>query len=192
MLREEMEKKAEDLKRSQQKYFRSKEGVTNVLYCGHRRSSKERGHPVPPYNLSELREWCYSQRKFHRLYDRWVTSGYLTEKKPSIDRIDSIKSYTFDNMQLLTYYENNCKNGRYESNRIPRYMNILQKDSNGKIVKEWAGIKPTAKLFGVGIYRLVRSLNNKNITCCGYHWERTGRNENDGINFKRMEIKNSE
>jgi len=60
---------------------------------------------------AQFMEWCYSEdvyKKFISLYEDWVKSGFLEKKSPSIDRINSKKSYILGNLQWLTKSDN-CK-----------------------------------------------------------------------------------
>lgn len=87
-------------------YRKSKFGLITQIYSQQKTSSKIRGHHLPNYTKQELEDWLFEQQKFHDLYDKWVKSGYKKELAPSCDRIDSKKSYYFDNLQLLTFEEN--------------------------------------------------------------------------------------
>lgn len=46
---------------------------------------------------------------FDALFKAWVESGWDRNRAPSIDRIDSSKGYTIDNVQWLTTHENTIK-----------------------------------------------------------------------------------
>lgn len=51
-------------------------------------------------------DWSLSCKDFNSLYDDWVSSGFDKKLSPSIDRIDTSKGYTLDNMRWLTHSEN--------------------------------------------------------------------------------------
>lgn len=56
-------------------------------------------------------EWCKkTYPTFISLYRIWQDSGFERKLTPSIDRIDSSKGYTLDNIQWLTL-SNNCRKG---------------------------------------------------------------------------------
>lgn len=46
------------------------------------------------------------EESFDKLYDDWVSSGFDKKLSPSIDRVDTSKGYTLDNMRWLTHSEN--------------------------------------------------------------------------------------
>jgi hypothetical protein len=59
---------------------------------------------------------------FQDLFDAWVASGYAKKMVPSLDRIDPTKTYSLDNVRLVTWYENYCKVG-LDSYRKPKKNN---------------------------------------------------------------------
>jgi hypothetical protein len=50
--------------------------------------------------------WSLADREFNRLFEVWVKAGYNKKLSPSIDRKDTSKGYTKDNMRWLTHSEN--------------------------------------------------------------------------------------
>lgn len=63
----------------------------------------------------EFEEWCVSQPHFTIflvIYMDWVRSDFNMMLSPSIDRVDSTKGYTADNMQWMTFIENCEKNNK--------------------------------------------------------------------------------
>jgi len=54
--------------------------------------------------------WSLSNFDFNYLFTKWVESDYKRTLTPSIDRIDSKKGYTIDNVRWITFSEN-CRNG---------------------------------------------------------------------------------
>jgi len=55
-------------------------------------------------------EWSLNNVYFDLLFYDWVKSDYKRTLTPSIDRIDSKKGYTIDNVRWITFSEN-CRNG---------------------------------------------------------------------------------
>ena len=91
------------------KYRQSKKGVVYTIYNSQKLSSIRRGHKPPTYSLQDLREWAYSQKIFHELYEKWVLSDYDRWTKPSFDRIDDNLGYSLSNIQIMTWKENDMK-----------------------------------------------------------------------------------
>lgn len=81
-------------------WSRTKIGVIKTIYSSQLESSKKRNHPEPSYTQQEFIEWVQGQRLFDYYYNNWVASGYKKIYKPSVDRLDDFKPYSFDNIQL--------------------------------------------------------------------------------------------
>lgn len=88
---------------------RTKEGLIKGMYDGQMYSSKCRGYAKPDYSKKELICWVLSKSVFHSMYDDWVSSNYTKDFIPSLDRIDDYKSYSFENIQLMTWKANREK-----------------------------------------------------------------------------------
>jgi len=90
-------------------YNRTRKGLVKCMYSHQLVTSKRRNHNKPLYNLKELRKWIYNQKNFEELYNNWIKSWYNTNLIPSIDRLNNYEWYSFDNIQLITWEENNRK-----------------------------------------------------------------------------------
>lgn len=66
-------------------------------------------YPLPDYTKEELSDWIYSQNHFNNLYNTWKQSWYKKDLIPSVDRLDDYKWYSLNNIQLVTWKENNEK-----------------------------------------------------------------------------------
>jgi hypothetical protein len=62
-------------------------------------------------------EWSLNNVSFQDLFLYWQMSDFERRYTPSIDRIDSSKGYTLDNIQWITFSEN-CKKGVISRNEI--------------------------------------------------------------------------
>ncbi len=80
-------------------YGRTEIGVIIGIYSRQKINSRKRNHPLPSYSKSELKEWMYNEG-FKLLYDNWLASDFSKWLKPSCDRLDDYKGYSFDNMRL--------------------------------------------------------------------------------------------
>lgn len=55
-------------------------------------------------------KWSLDNDDFKELFTYWIMTNHERKYTPSIDRIDSKKGYTIDNIQWITFSEN-CKRG---------------------------------------------------------------------------------
>jgi hypothetical protein len=91
------------------KWGRTVKGLLSTIYSMQKVRSETRGHPLPSYTKTEFDVWFLKQPNFYRIYRNWVYSRYDKDLKPSVDRIDNSKPYTLNNIQLMTWGENNNK-----------------------------------------------------------------------------------
>lgn len=127
------------INKQQNKNRKIKEGLITIIYFGQKGSAKQRQMILPIYTKTELQEWLFNQDLFHKLYDDWVKNGYKKGLKPSVDRINDYKSYTLDNIQLMTFKENRIKGDNDRKNGInnKKSKTVLQFDLNGDFIKEY-------------------------------------------------------
>lgn len=57
-------------------------------------------------NKSEFYEWARDNEQFIKLFMDYQQSGFDRKLAPSVDRIDSSKGYTLDNIEWVTHSEN--------------------------------------------------------------------------------------
>ena len=131
---------------------RTKKGLLRRLYNRQVHSSKERNHPKPEYDKKWLTEWCLNQDKFHKLYKEWVDSGYDKNKTPSIDRINPVLPYLKDNIQLMTWRENNVKGHKENWDLVVRRNGAKMSKSvkNLVVLESPAKTKTINKILGNG------------------------------------------
>ena len=63
----------------------------------------------------EFYEWANTSKTFWNLYNEWEKSGYDRKLCPSVDRIDSKKGYTLENMEWITHSENSRRGSLSQS-----------------------------------------------------------------------------
>ena len=139
-------KKPEDLF-DWQEYYRSKEGKLAHTYQQQKQRCRKKGWPQPTYSQDELISWGMSNPKYHSLFDAWKSSGYRKELSPSIDRLDDYKSYSLDNIQIVTWEENNHKGRlwRVEGKNTKNSLAVDQLDINGNFIKRFPSIISAAR-----------------------------------------------
>jgi hypothetical protein len=90
---------------------RTVDGLITRIYGHQKDKSRKRGHKQPDYSLIELREYLKSTIIFHKLFKEWSRSNFKKDLVPSCDRLDNSKGYSFNNIEVVTWEENN-KRGR--------------------------------------------------------------------------------
>jgi hypothetical protein len=63
-------------------------------------------------SLNDFRRKALNDEKLRTLWENWKSSGYENLKIPSVDRIDSSRGYSIDNIQFITMYENSLKGNK--------------------------------------------------------------------------------
>ena len=153
------------------KHWQTKKGLVTCIYGHQRGNSKKRNHRMPEYTNKELKEWCFSQEKFHILYSEWKQSGFEKRLRPSIDRKNDYIHYCFTNIQIVTWKENNDK--QY-TDRISGKNNKISKSC-----EQYKGNVKVAEYYSTSEASRVTGINQGNIaTCCrgkvkkagGYQW----------------------
>lgn len=62
-------------------------------------------------------KWSLNNPDFERLMTHWILHDYCRIYTPSIDRIDSSKGYTLDNMRWVFFFQNCSEGGKSSSRR---------------------------------------------------------------------------
>ncbi len=154
-------------------YRKTKQGLIGTIYQSQKLSSKNRNMELPNYTLKELREWCHKQPKFDKLYLDWVVSGYNKMKVPSIDRLDDYKPYTFDNIQLMNWEENDLKgksdrlNGVNNKNKRP----VVQYTLDDDYVNDFCSIAEASRELKINVSSISSVCLNVRKTAGGYKWK---------------------
>ena len=159
-----------DVSENEVDYDLTEKGVIRVIYKTQKRNQSLRGHGKLPYSKEQFKDWLYSNG-FKDFFDSWVYSGYKKDKKPSVDRIDSNKGYSFGNIQLVTWL----------NNRELQYLDILNgtgsggkrckpllKIKNGKVIAEYVSYSSAVRDMGYSIEHQIKKL----VKCRnGFYWK---------------------
>jgi len=155
------------------KYKKTKEGLVSSIYGSQRQKSKLRGHKPPNYTNLELRDWMFSQTNFKELYDNYINNDYDVSLKPSCDRIDDYKGYSFDNIRLVTWgenqkrYYNDVKNGINNK----RSKAIMQYTLDGVFIKEYYSHRKASRETGISASCICYCCNGTTQRAGGFKWK---------------------
>jgi len=148
-------------------------GRITCIYNGQKTSSKARNHPPPNYSLHDLKEWVLNQPIYLKLYTNWKNSNFNTDLAPSLDRVNSNLPYSFNNLQIVSWKENNdaMYQHRKEGKRITKQCKTInQFDLNHKLLNTFSSISIAARQTG-----FCRTFINKacktGIIAHGYYWK---------------------
>jgi hypothetical protein len=151
-------------------YDFSEKGVLRVIYKTQKRHNKIRGHGEMPYTKEQLKLWMY-ENNFLSLFDSWVKSGWSTEVKPSVDRIDDFKGYSLDNIRLITWRGNrehqhsDIFNGVSTSGK--RCKALYQYDGVMNLIASYVSYSQAARSIGYSLEYQIK----KEVKCRGgYYW----------------------
>jgi len=151
-------------------YDHSEKGVIRVIYKTQKRNQKLRSHGELPYTKNELSAWLYSNG-FKEIYESWKESGFTKDLKPSVDRIDSLKGYSLDNIQLITWGENrrlqydDIKKATGSSGKRCKPVNKL--DQNGVVICQYVSYSSASRDAG---YSLEYAIKNGVKCKKGFFW----------------------
>ena len=153
-------------------YHHTVNGVITMIYSKQRSQSKLRGHAEPSYSKRDFTYWILSQPLFNKLFKEWEKSGYDKTIKPSCDRLDDYKGYSFDNIRLITWQENVDKayadRKKGVNNKVSKA--VKQYSLCGEVIAEYHSLREAERQTGV--------FNSGISACClgkykkygGYVW----------------------
>ncbi len=153
---------------------RTKKGLVGAIYSHQKQNSKRRGHTQPTYTLDELRGWFRNHPLANALYSAWRLSGYRTGLRPSVDRINDSRGYSFGNIQLMTWAENKAKaDADRKSGKMKECQNkaVIQMDLDGRFITEHHSVSSAAKIVGSHKPRISSCCRGKSKTAAGFKWK---------------------
>ena len=131
----------------------------------------------------ELEQWIleYNYDIFIKLFKNWKDNNFITDLVPSIDRIDCMKPYSFDNMQLLTWKQNtekynNVERNKYKLNDCEHMVcktqkKVKQLDMNGNFIREFVSISEAARQTNLTASCICECCQGKRKSTKGYRWK---------------------
>ncbi len=160
---------------TEQKYSRSKTIVIGIKYKNQLGHSRVRGHDAPAYSLSELRVWLDKNTDYDKIYDKWVESGYDKNLKPSIDRKNDSKGYTFSNITMTTWYQNNMKKNTQqmhgELKASVKCKPVIQLTKAGDKIATYFSIHEASRSTGIGHCSIRNCIGGRSKSAGGFKWK---------------------
>jgi len=140
------------------------EVLSSQIYTNQKKRSKRRDHSIPTYSLTELRSWLRSQPQLESLMEAWRLSANPSMDVPSVDRIDNEIGYTMENIQLMTWRENQDKEIKSKSIPVNQYL-------NGEFIKRWDSGSSAMRTLGISRVNISKCCRGKNKSSGGFTWE---------------------
>ena len=152
-----------DCKECKKRFTRSKRGIAKSIYATQVASAKRRKYLPPTYSEDDLYQWLKALPNFHEIFEGWVDSGYLTRFRPSVDRKDDYISYTLDNIELVTWNENNQKgySSKITGDNNKKNLAVDMLDMDGKFLERFYSVSEAARRFNGVPSNIVGAINNR-------------------------------
>ncbi len=159
-------------KKKSSEYMKTKAGVITGIWRNQRANAKARKMSTPSYTKEWLSKWLLNQPLFHKLYDEWTESGYKKRLKPSVDRIDDYKSYTKNNIQLMTFKENNDKahSDKFNGLNQKQTITVEQYTKDGDFICEYYSYANASRETGINKSCIRECANGTQSHAGGYIW----------------------
>lgn len=182
---EQIERRKLQLKRYRQDKKRELSEWYKQIYRAMRGRNQRKFNADLPFSLDEFIDWVNKNYGgiIEDMFQNYVDSGCDKYLKPSIDHIDDYKGYSFDNMQLMTWKENDIKGTYSRKNKescgeiARKYWSIpvKQYDENGNLLNVYSSTREAERKTGIGSSTISRCCrrNAQNIPTQsrGYRWE---------------------
>lgn len=147
----------------------------NKVYGQQRSSSKTRNHPMPNYTKEDLGQWITDNYSdvFIDMFATWVASGYEKGLVPSLDRLDDALPYSLDNLQLITWKDNER---RYRTNRETNKRNrvVIATSLVDGAIREYPSSALAAEALNLSQTSISRAARGERKSYAGWHWKFKG------------------
>lgn len=154
-------------------YRRSFLGHIVTIYNAQINHSKDREHNPPEYSKDEFINFISMDKKYILLHNEWVNSGFLKKLSPSIDRLDEYEGYSFKNIQITTWGNNNIL--AYERRKSglnnKQSREIFCYNFTGAMVSKYHSINCAAREFGLRAGHISECAYGKRKQVGGYLWK---------------------
>ncbi len=149
-----------------------------IIHKSQVQRAKTHTHKKVEYTKIELYEWIILQPSFNNLYINWVESGYNTPDKPSVDRIDNSKGYSFNNIQLMTFRDNKLKSDKdirrgTLAHGVNPVKEVSQYTKDNVLINTYISLMEAQRITGVPNSNIVKCCKNIRKTAGGFKWEYT-------------------
>lgn len=110
------------------------------------------------------------------MFGNWVASGFDSKLKPSGDRLDDYRPYSFDNLRLVTWGENENKACHDIRNGINNKKSkaCIQISLDGEVLAEYFSLREAARVTGSDSAGIAACCKGKQKKHNGFIWKYKG------------------
>lgn len=154
-------------------YQRTKRGFVTRLYANQIKGSKGRTYGLPKYTKEELFIWLEEQKNYNKLRKNWEASNFDKMLTPSVDRINDHIGYNLDNIQLMTWEENqkkgneDIKSGKTMKQNKP----VAQYDLSGNLISIYHSGRHASRITNIFQTAISACCTGKVKTAGGFKWK---------------------
>lgn len=151
---------------------RTIKGVIFTIYGAQKASSKNRGHLQPSYSRDEFLEYCLNSTIFNKIYKYYVDSGFDRRLRPSIDRIDNSVGYSFENIQVVTWGENEARAHKDRLMGIDKSssVEVVQMDYSCNVLNIFNSRMEAERVTGISNSKISDCCLGNSIQAGGFLW----------------------
>lgn len=156
-----------------EKYKKTEFGLITQIYSLQKLTSKRRGYEPPNYTKDELIDWLY-KNGFYAMWCQWNWSGFLKEKLPSVDRLDDYKTYSIENIQLISWKQNRDKSYSDIRDGVnnKKSKEVAQIDKKtGKVIQTFCSARSAERKSGIANTNIGLCCSGVRQTAGGFKWE---------------------
>ena len=146
--------------------------IIKTIYVDQVSRTNKKQLPKIQYTYEELCEWIKKDDTFIDMYNFWDSKGRVKKFKPSIDRLDDYKGYSFHNIRLLFWCLNNEKGSRDRVIGINNKQNkrIEQLNKDGIVIKCFHSLAQAGRETFSETGQISAVCKGKRKTHNGYKW----------------------
>lgn len=158
--------------KSAKEYRRTKRGRLIQMYNDQLKNSKVRGYDMPVYTRDEFIDYMLNSDKFNKIYENWENSNFNQNLSPSVDRIDEYSTYTYENIQIVTWHENNMlAYQRRKDGLNNKQSKEIAKVLNGVVIEVYYSINQAARENNTTARHISEVAHKKRKQAGGYDWK---------------------
>lgn len=142
-----------------------------------KRDNKHKFNAELPFTKLQFADWVLCHNIFE-LLDNYKNSDFDKNFNPSINRLDDYKGYSFENIELITWKENNEKGrkslkNKEQCSKMAKEIwskKVIQKDLEGNIINIFSSTHDVNRILGFDSSLIARACRLNKISK-GYRWE---------------------